>query len=148
MAKRYIPDLIVEDSNTLEFKFLTVLEYSGQHYLVVIDNIIGPMVYAYVLDSAIQRKMNLEVLIPIISKWAENPLEPLSFTFARLGVAKQTSLIFRSFEVTGITRMIGANYSFNTEPTSRIKRRRIIERPELPSVEVSSFTMVKTHSTP
>lgn len=142
MAKRYIPELIVEESSTLEFKFLSVLEYSGQHYLVVIDNIIGPMVYAYVLDSAIQRKMNLEVLIPIISRWAENPVEPLSFTFARLGVANQTSVIFRSFEVTGITRLIGAQYKFNTEPLSRIKRRRIIERQDLPTVELGTFSSI------
>ena len=112
MAKRDIPELIVESVDTNAFSFLSVIEFDGRKHLVVIDNIIGDMVYAYVLDEAIQRKMNLEVLLPIISSWAEAPQEPLSFLFARLGVASQTSLIFKSFEVTGITRLIGCSYKF------------------------------------
>lgn len=137
MAKRDIPDLIVETNcDPLSFDFLTVLEFDGRTHLVIIDNIFENMVYAYVLDEAIQRKMNLEALIPIISKWAELPLEPLSFLFARLGVARQTSLIFKSFEVTGITRLIGASYKFNISANSKIKRRRIIERTDLPAVDI------------
>lgn len=139
MAKRDIPELIVEGANLTDFSFLSVLEYDGRRHLVVLDNMIDNMIYAYVLDDAIQKKMNLEVLIPIISKWAEEPREPLSFLFARLGVAEHTSTIFKSFEVTGVTRLIGASYKFNMSPKSKIKRRRIIERQELPSVGVGEI---------
>jgi hypothetical protein len=139
MAKRYIPDLIVETPqiSTSDFAFLSVIEYLQTKYLVIIDNMIDNMIYAYVLDEAIQRKMNLEVLLPKIAVWAENPIEPLSFLFARLGVANETSLIYRSFEVTGVTRLIGSSYKFNMAPSSKIKRRRIIERIELQSVAVN-----------
>lgn len=123
----------------LNFSFLSVLEFDNKKHLVIIDNSFENMIYAYVLDEAIQRKMNLEVLLPIIAKWAENPCEPISFLFARLGVAEQTSLIFKSFEVTGITRLIGASYKFNVAASSKIKRRRIIERQELPSVEITKI---------
>jgi hypothetical protein len=139
MAKRYIPELIVEqpDFDTSQFGFLSVIEYLQVRHLVIIDNMIDNMIYAYVLDEAIQRKMNLEVLLPKIALWAENPIEPLSFLFARLGIANETSLIYRSFEVTGVTRLIGSSYKFNMAPSSKIKRRRIIERTELPSMAVN-----------
>lgn len=141
MAKRDIPDLIVENPNEPHnFNFLSVLEFDGKSHLVIIDNTFDDMVYAYVLDEAIQRKMNLEVLLPIISKWAEAPMEPISFLFSRLGVASQTSLIFRSFEITGVTRLIGASYKFNIGASSKIKRRRIIQRDELPSINIQKIS--------
>ena len=137
MAKRDIPSLIIEDHPELtEYSFLSLIEYNGDKLLVVVDNIIDNFVYAYVIDEAIQRKMNLEILIPIISAWSSNPTEPLSFTFARLGVAHQTSLIYKKFEITGVTRLIGTSYKFGVQPTSKIKRRRIVEREELPEINI------------
>jgi hypothetical protein len=41
MAKRDIPELIVESVDTNAFSFLSVIEFDGRKHLVVIDNIIG-----------------------------------------------------------------------------------------------------------
>ena len=129
MAKRSIPELIIEQSNhtETEFHFLSLIEYKNQKFLSIIDNIIDNMVYAYVLDSAFQESVNLESFLGVVQHWSMSPNEPLSFTFSRMNLSSATSKLYRSFEVTGITRLIGASYKFNVHHSHKIKRRRIIE---------------------
>lgn len=128
MAKRDIPTLIVESAPpTVEFQFLSLIEYGDKTFLCVIDNMVDNMVYAYVLDGAMQHQVNLESLIPVINNWSKNPTEPISFLFARLGISKFTANLYRSFEVTGITRLVGNCYKFGVAPVSKIRRRKIVE---------------------
>lgn len=141
MAKRSIPELIIEQSNHTEneFRFLSLIEYKNQKFLTIIDNIVDNMVYAYVLDSAFQESINLEGFLAIVQHWSIQPNEPISFTFSRMNINGETSKLYRTFEVTGITRLIGASYRFNIHHSHKIKRRRIIEPTVFPDVLISDI---------
>lgn len=128
MAKRKIPNLIVEfASDTGNLHYLSVIEYRRQNYLVVVDNITSEEVGAYVLDFAQQEKIDLRALMEVITTWfyRGSHTYPLSFEFSRLGIAGLTTRIYKTFELTHVTRLIGFDFRFDMETPPKVKRRRV-----------------------
>lgn len=132
MPKKRIPGLIVEraEDNGNCF-YLSVLEYRRENYLVVIDNITDEEVGAYVLDYAQQEGMDLKQLMTLITLWfyRASPDYPLSFEFSRLGISSRTNRIYKTFELTHVTRLIGRDFKYDLLEPPRIRRRRVSKIP-------------------
>ena len=128
MAKKRVPNLIVEfASDSGNMFFLTVLEYRRQNYLAIIDNVTSEEVGAYVLDFAQQERLDLRQLLSAITLWfyRGSGKYPLSFEFSRLGMTPMTNLIYKTFELPHVTRLIGNDFRFDLETPPKIRRRRV-----------------------
>lgn len=128
MAKKRIPNLIVEyASDSGNLFFLSVIEYRRKNYLVIVDNITSEEVGAYVLDYAQQEQLDLKQLMNVITYWFYRGSSdyPLSFEFSRLGVTPAANRIYKTFELTHVTRLIGCDFRYNFEEAPKIRRRRV-----------------------
>lgn len=131
MVKRKIPKLIIERAEEQgNFHFLSVIQYHGTDYLVVIDNITDEEIGAFVLDVAQQQGIDLQKLLSVIITWfySASYKYPLSFEFSRLDMTRTTSKIYRTFELAHITRLIGKDFQFNFKG-NKIRRRRVNKIP-------------------
>lgn len=126
--KKKIPNLIVEyacDQGNLYY--LACLEYRRENYLVIIDNITEEGVGAYVLDFAQQEGLDLKQLMSIITLWfyRASCRYPLSFEFSRLGMAHYTNRIYKNFELTHVTRLVGNGFKYDLLAVPKVRRRRV-----------------------
>ena len=127
MAKKRIPNLIVEfasDSGNLHY--LSVIEYRRENFLVIVDNITSEEIGAYVLDHAQQERIDLKSLMSAITYWFYRGSDsyPLSFEFSRLGITPATNRIYKTFELSHVTRLIGKDFRYDFEAAPKIRRRR------------------------
>lgn len=132
MAKKKIPNLIVEKTEEQgNLMFLSLLEYRKEQYLVVVDNIAEDGIGAYVLDYAEQEGMDLKQLISVITLWFYKASfkYPLSFEFSRLGMTPMTNRIYKTFETTHVTRLVGNDFKYDIESQPKVKRRRVNKIP-------------------
>lgn len=132
MAKKKIPTLVVEKaSDRGNHYYLSVIEYRKENHLIVVDNITEDEIGAYVLELAPQEGINLSDLITVITKWfySSSFKYPLSFEFSRLGLTQITNKIYRTFELTHVTRLIGNDFTFNINEEPKVKRRRVSSIP-------------------
>jgi hypothetical protein len=104
-----------------------VISYRHENYLVIIDNITEDTVGAYVLDFAQQEGLNLKQLISVITTWfyRASYRYPLSFEFSRLGMAHRTNRIYKNFELTHVTRLIGNGFRYELLAPPKVRRRRV-----------------------
>lgn len=114
----------VSDAKNLHL--LTLLEHRREQYLVIIDNITDTQVTAYVLDYAKQEGINPLMLIQLAKEWLEktNGEYPLSFELSRLGLTSVTRQIYKTFDVSHVTRLVGLPFVFNLTTPLRVRRRR------------------------
>lgn len=127
MAKKRIPSLIVEPvSDSGNLYFLSVIEYKRENYLTVVNNIDEEEIGAYVLDFAQQERLNMQQLMSAITLWFYKGsfTHPLSFEFSRLGLTPLTNRIYKSFELTHVTRLVGNDFRYNLSAQPKIRRRR------------------------
>jgi hypothetical protein len=126
MAKRKIPDLIVEpvaDEGNLHV--LSLLEHRRQCYLVVVDNIGAEQLGAYVLDYAQQEGLDLAAFISLVEEWlAGGGGHPLSFELSRRGLTAATRRIYKTFDLAHVSRLVGRPFSFELTEPERVRRRR------------------------
>lgn len=82
---------------------------------------------AYVLDHAQQEKLNLEQLLSAMIRWfySGSHNHPLSFEFSRLGVSPVTNKIYKTFELSHVTRLVGNGFQFELNAPPKIRRRRV-----------------------
>lgn len=132
MPKKKIPGLVIERAEDQgNHYFLSVLEYRRENYLVVVDNITDDELGAYVLDFAQQEGMSLKELMSVVTLWFYKSSfdYPLSFEFSRLGISEKTNRIYKTFELTHVTRLIGKDFKFDLNASPKIRRRRVSKIP-------------------
>ena len=132
MPKKRIPSLVVERAEDQGNYFvLSVLEYRRENYLVVVDNITDEEVGAFVLDYAQQEGIDLKQLMSVITLWFYRGAHhyPLSFEFSRLGIAHRANRIYKTFELTHVTRLIGKDFRFDLLEPPKVRRRRVSKIP-------------------
>ncbi len=132
MPKKKIPGLVIERAEDQgNHYFLSVLEYRRENYLVVVDNITDEELGAYVLDFAQQEGMSLKELMSVVTLWFYRGSfdYPLSFEFSRLGLAHRTNRIYKTFELTHVTRLIGRDFRFDLLTPPKVRRRRVSKIP-------------------
>lgn len=133
MAKKKIPTLKVELVNERgNFLYLSLLEYKRENYLCVIDNIAASEIGAYVLDYAEQENIPLNEFLALATRWfySNSDSKPISVEIAKLGLTSQLAPIYRTFDSTYVTRIIGNAFAYDGMNKSKVRRRRVIPVPE------------------
>lgn len=129
--------LIVEphpsDYNGLPF--ITLIQYSKQAWLTIIDNVDKDCVRAFVLDLCGPESVDEDLIVGVAHEWYATlkGSVPLSVEFARRGLTATSSKIYRTLNLEYVSRIIGPVISYPTDDIKRIKRRR--RRPLLVSVK-------------
>lgn len=133
MTKKRIPalklELVNERGNLL---YLSLLEYKRENYLCIIDNMTSSEIGAYVLDYAEQEDIPLQEFLSLVTKWfyGKSESRPLSVEIANYGLTERLTPIFRTFDTTYVTRIVGNAFAYNAMQKSKVRRRRVIPIPE------------------
>jgi hypothetical protein len=129
LAKKKIPELKIEwVAGRGNLLYLSLVEFKRETYLCVIDNVGPSEVTAYVLDYAEQEGIDLPTFLSFVTRWFYERSDevPLSVALARQGLTKQLSPIFRSFDASYVSRIIGHAFKYSSEKKVKVKRRRVI----------------------
>ena len=115
MAKKRAPELKLEQvQGRINHHFMCLLEYRRENFLCVIDNITPSTVGAYVLDFAEQESVLVDRFLSLVTEWFYGKSEdhPLSVEIARRGLTKQLSSIYRTFDTTYVSRIVGHAFCY------------------------------------
>ena len=133
MAKKRVPDLKLEHIEGLgNVLFLSLVEYKREQYLCVVDSIKPAELSVYVLDYAEQQDIDLKKFLSFTTHWFYSNSEnfPLSIQLARSGLTEWASPMFRTFDTTYVSRIIGQAFYITPIQKTKVKRRRVIPIPE------------------
>jgi len=133
LSKKKVPALKIELINGRgNFLYLSLVEYKRETYLCVIDNISSSSIGAFVLDYAEQENVKTNVFLSVVTKWfySRSDLHPLSIEIARLGLTEQLAPIYKTFDTSYVSRIIGNAFSYDALQKTKVKRRRVIPIPE------------------
>ena len=131
--KKQIPELKVElikDRGNL--LYMALLEYKRENYLCIIDNISSSEIGAYVLDYAEQESIPINEFLSAVTKWFYNASDkhPLSIELAQQGLTEALAPIYKTFDATYVSRIVGNAFTYEGLSKTKVKRRRIIPIPE------------------
>ena len=133
MAKKKIPELKIELVNGLgNMLYLSLIEYKREEYLCILDNIRSSEIDAYVLDYADQHRIDMKDFFQVVTRWfyAASEIHPLSVEFARHGLTQYAAPIYRTFDATYVSRIVGHGFSYDAMNKSKVRRRRVVPLPE------------------
>ena len=132
MAKKRIPELKIEVVNGRgNYLYLSLVEYKRETYLCVIDNIKAAEIGAYVLDYADQSGVEVSKFLEAVTRWfyAMSDNHPLSVELARHGLTKWAAGMYRTFDTTYVSRIVGQGFAYDAMEKSKVRRRRVIALP-------------------
>lgn len=133
MAKKKIPELKIELVNDRgNLMYLALIEYKREEYLCIIDTIKPSEIGAYVLDYAEQNLIDLAKFFQISTLWfySKSDIHPLSVEFAKKGLTDWVGPIYRTFDTTYVTRIVGQAFTYENLDKNRVRRRRVVPIPE------------------
>lgn len=133
MSKKNIPELkietIAERTNVI---YLSLLEYKRDVYLCVIDDITSSEIGAFVLDYAEQENININRFLSVVTHWfySASDKHSLSIELSKQGLTESLTPIYRTFDTSYVTRIVGHAFSYPNSHNTKTKRRRVIPIPE------------------
>lgn len=139
-----IPLIVEEHPDDYKgYPFITLIQYRDQHMLTIVDNANEKQIKSFVLDLCTPAHVNEEIIINAAVEWFHERRDryPISFEFSRLGLANDTSRIYRSFNIEFVTRVIGPLPHFDMKEVHSVKRRRRKAVP--PGMEVHTKLLAK-----
>jgi len=129
MANRKIAKIIREDypSTYKGYRFITLIQFNEEKYLSIVDRLTDKNISAYILDLCGPKGVSEEDVLNIAYEWSQSDRKnfPISYEFARLGLTSQVSLLYRSFNVDFVERVIGPlpELELNKATVKRKKRK-------------------------
>jgi hypothetical protein len=132
MAKKRIPDLKIEAVNSPNnHMFLSLVEYKRETYLCLLDNIKSSEIGAYVLDYSGQSGIDVVEFLELATRWFYSKSEeyPLSVELARQGKTEWASGMYRTFDTTYVSRIVGHGFAYDKMEKSKVRRRRVVALP-------------------
>lgn len=133
MTKKRIPELKIELVNGVgNLLYLSLIEYKREEYLCVVDNIRCSEIDAYVLDYADQERVDVKNFLQVTTRWfyAKSDIHPLSVELSRYGLTQWAAPIYRTFDSTYVSRIVGHGFSYDAMSKSKVRRRRVVPLPE------------------
>jgi len=144
-SKNSQPPLIIEKHppDYKGYPFITLLQFKNEHILCVIDNADKNQIDAYVLDKCGACNVDEEFFINIVASWYEKHslAHPLSVELSKLGLAKDTEMLFKTFPLEFVARVIGPMPSYPMLEIKKIKRRR--KKPISSNIPVNKSNVIK-----
>lgn len=141
MTKKRIPELKIEQiSGTGSLLYLSLLEYKREQYLCVIDNITPTEIGAFVLDYADQENIPVKEFLSVVTHWFYSKSEkcPLSVEIARQGLTEGLAPIYKTFDATYVSRIVGNAFTYSAMNKSKVRRRRVVPLPEGIAIRLKS----------
>lgn len=132
MAKKRIPELKIEVVNgQANYLFLSLVEYKRETYLCIIDNIKPSEIGAYVLDYSDQSGVDVNKFLEAATRWfyAQSDDHPLSLELARHGLTQWAAGMYRTFDTTYVSRIVGQGFGYDAMEKSKVRRRRVVALP-------------------
>jgi len=129
MTNRKIAKIIREDypSAYKGYRFITLIQFNEEKYLSIVDRLTDKNISAYILDLCGPKGVSEEDVLNIAYEWSQSERRnfPISYEFARLGLSSQVSLLYRSFNVDFVERIIGPlpELELNKATVKRKKRK-------------------------
>lgn len=133
ITKKKIPELKIEAvSGRGNLLYLSLIEYKREQYLCVIDNIKQGEIGAYVIDYAEQEGIDVSSFLSLTTRWFYGRSEavPLSIELAKRGLTGWLAPIYRTFDITYVSRIIGQPFTYEGVNKTKVRRRRVIPIPE------------------
>jgi hypothetical protein len=133
VAKKKIPELNVEQVNDrANMLFISLLEYRREEYLCIIDNITSAEIGAYVLDYVDQEGIPADQFLSVAIEWfySKSDKHPLSVEIARRGLTQVIAPIYRTFDTSYVSRIIGQAFTYDSMTKTKVRRRRVNAIPE------------------
>jgi hypothetical protein len=134
LTKNRIPSLKIETLNDRgNFLYLSLIEYKRETYLCVVDEVTEDTISAFVLDYAEQENIKISAFLSFVTRWfySNSDNYSLSTELAKLGLSEHMSPIYKTFEITYVTRIVGNPFSFKKpKSTTKVKRRRVAAIPD------------------
>jgi hypothetical protein len=131
--------LIVENhpQDYAGYPFITLIQYRKQHVLALVDNVDAKSIRSYILDLCGPAKVDEERVIEVATHWwhANKDKYPISFEFSRLGLTPEVSVIYRTYNIEYVTRVIGPLPKFEMAEVHQVKRRK--RKPVPPGMDVT-----------
>jgi len=143
LAKKRAPELKVEHvQGKINHHFLCLLEYRRENFLCIIDNVTSDSINAYVLDYAEQESVIVDKFLSLATEWFYSKSEqyPLSVEIARRGLSSQLASIYRTFDITYVSRIIGHAFSYDGVSKTKVRRRRVVAIPEGIAIKFKKLT--------
>jgi hypothetical protein len=133
MSKKKIPPLIIDrvmdESNLC---FLSLVEYRRMEYIGIIDNITDTHVKIFALDfirpNTIPRTLLLSTAIRWFYEYSDR--KPLSIILSQMGLTHASSPLYKSFELNGISRIVGNPFSYRHFTEQKTKKKKVLSIPE------------------
>ena len=144
MSKKKIPPLIIEkiidDTNLY---FLSVIEFKRNEYLGIIDDITPTHVKAYTFENIRPNSIQANEFISTITRWyyAESFRMPLSIALSQQGLTRATAPLFKSFDINGVSRIVGNPFIFSHFTQSSTKKRKVLPIPEGIEIKLRKSTI-------
>jgi len=106
--------------------FITLIQYSKQILLTIVDHIGPDTIRLFVLDLCGPAGVDEDLILGVAANWYTNKRGaiPLSVEFARLGITHITSQIYRTLNLEYVSRIIGPVITYPPDNITHVKRRR------------------------
>lgn len=143
MTKKHLPELKVEVVNDrANLIYLSLLEYKREVYLCVIDNVTSSEIGAFVLDYAEQENINISNFLSVATRWfySKSDEYPLSVELSKHGLTETLAPIYKTFDTTYVSRIIGHAFSYEHMRKSKVRRRRVVAIPESITIKLKRPT--------
>jgi hypothetical protein len=140
--RKPMPPLILERLlDGINLHILSVVEYKRKHFLCIVDDIKPTTVNAYVLDFAEQEGIDINTLMSLAIRWYYffSDKFPISVMFAKEGLTHITQRIYRRFNKVNVGRIIGAPFAYNLHMQPKSKKRRVVRRKEVQTVNLQKI---------
>jgi hypothetical protein len=108
------------------YEFITLIKYNDETFLNIVDNVCNKQIITYVLDFCKPSNVPEELVIETARNWFYNNRSnyPISIEFSRVGIAKETSKILRSFAIDYVSRVIGPLPDYVMSGPAKVKKRK------------------------
>ena len=112
--------------------FITMIQYNKRTLLTIVDNIDDTNIRAYVIDLCGPQGVDIEGVLTVAEYWYNNNRDkhPVSIEFSRNDLTEITSLIYRSFNLEYVSRLVGPLTVFDMKPTKATRRRKRKDIPQ------------------
>lgn len=127
--KKKIPPLIVDNVEENHNLFLlSVVEYRRTEYVCIIDNITQAELRVYIIDQHHPEALSTEELISEAIHWYyhASALHQFSVYLASKELAHLATPLLRTFDINGVSRVVGKAFHFPGLTKVKVKRRKVL----------------------
>lgn len=125
------------------YPFITLLQYSQNSYLTIIDSADNEIISFYNLDICQAEGIDEKLLLEVADNWYANYKNkyPLSIELAKRSMGEYVSPIHKTINVEYVTRIIGPFPQIEVNNQPKIKRRKKYKMPD--NIEIIDLSKTK-----